>query len=103
MREEKSERGLYKVVRVVYYYGMTTTTSPIQSIELDFAYDEDDLAEALQRVSANVDVSYKIVTLEGPGGGWPVIRWYGTRNWLIELLRGSYGMDEDEIAEIIVD
>lgn len=75
---------------------MTTTT--LKTIELDFAYDEDDLATALFNTLNGIDVTYKIVNLAGPGGGWPVIRFTGAEEALTELLVGPYDMDDEDVA-----
>lgn len=76
-------------------------TDEPKSIELDFAYDEDDLAEALVRALEGLDVTYRIEKLRGPGGGWPVIRFNGTDRELRKLLRGPYTMDEEDVTDLL--
>lgn len=47
-------------------------------IDLDYAYDENNVEEALARFLKNNDLTDKVTThvivQVGPGGGWPIVR-----------------------------
>ncbi len=47
------------------------------SIELDVAVEPNELADFLVAVDSKYVVTSEIVTLRGPGGGWPVVRFSG--------------------------
>lgn len=76
-------------------------TDEVKTVELDFAYDEDDLSEALVRATQDFDLSYRIVNLKGPGGGWPVIKFTGTNRELRRFARTVYQMGKEDVAEFI--
>ena len=46
-------------------------------------------------------IEYEVVEEKGPGGGWPIIEYTGTKEQLIPLMAvmSPYGYDEEEITE----
>jgi hypothetical protein len=72
------------------------------SIELDFAYDEDTVEEALLRVTAayNGKLLPTVVDASGPGGGWPIVRWttFDQATMVRMIEEYTQGTVEDAIA-----
>ncbi len=48
---------------------------------------------------------YKVLTPKGPGGGWPIIEYSGTKEQLMPILvcLDAFGRDEEELAEVLKD
>lgn len=63
-------------------------------IRVDFYYDDDNLEDALERAFEGYDLTYEVITKQGPGGGWPVVEITGDREELARWLINSYD-DED--------
>jgi hypothetical protein len=67
---------------------------------LDFCYDGDFIASA-REIEQMHDVKLKLESTAGPGGGWPGVSFYGTKENLIKLLKESYGDDDGDFIEDI--
>lgn len=63
-------------------------------IEVDFAWDQDEesLENALKDSFDGYDLEYKVITENGPAGGWPVIKAEGDRRTLEKWLNEQYGI-----------
>lgn len=60
-----------------------TATAPILTYQTDLAWGDDadgpgSLDETLVMLTAGTEITYRIVELHGPGGGWPDVKFYGT-------------------------
>jgi hypothetical protein len=46
---------------------------------------------------------YKVLAAEGPGGGWPLIEYSGTKKQLLPIIAclDAFGRDETELAEVL--
>jgi len=64
------------------------------SIVLDMAYDEPTLEEAIIRVETEFGLKLEVVNENGPGGGWPEIKFIGDKSEIIRFLDEAYGMDD---------
>ena len=67
------------------------------SIELDLAYDEDTVEEAIARIESehHGKLHGEVTDAEGPGGGWPVVFWTTTdMATMVKFLRAYAGDDE---------
>jgi len=76
------------------------------SIDLDFAYDEDTVEEGLARFLKNTtetpdDVTATVVIENGPGGGWPIVR-FATRKQsaMHDVIVGYAGGDMSDAVDI---
>lgn len=79
-------------------------TQPTHKVtHLDFCYDGDFIVTA-REIEKMHDVKLKLENTSGPGGGWPVVSFYGTKENLVKLLKESYddedGFLQDDIEEI---
>jgi hypothetical protein len=81
--ETKQERDAF--VRSLELGG----TDEVKTIELDVA--EQDLLEALLEMTEGTTISYRVVKLHGPGGGWPVVAFTGKDRELRRMLVDHYG------------
>ena len=43
------------------------------------------------------EMAFSVIQWNGPGGGWPIIEYYGTREQLEKLLREQFGSDDDDV------
>lgn len=58
------------------------------SIELDVCYDSTTLEALLFELSVDLEsITYRVVQHAGPGGGWPVVRFVGTKADVEALVR----------------
>jgi hypothetical protein len=81
--ETKQERDAF--VRSLELGG----TDEVKTIQLDVA--EQDLLEALLEMTEGTTISYRVVKLHGPGGGWPVVAFTGKDRELRRMLVDHYG------------
>lgn len=63
------------------------------TIELDIVNESEDLDVILPRMTEGFSISYEVVTLEGPGGGWPVVRFCGSTEELTRMLENEWFPD----------
>lgn len=76
---------------------MTNTTT----IELDIVNESEALDVILPRMTEGYDgITYSVVTLDGPGGGWPLVRFTGPRNSIQAMLDNEYVGDPIETYEV---
>ena len=67
------------------------------SLELDVAYD-DTLEQQLFDLALDLEsITYRVVEPNGPGGGWPVVRFAGSEGDIRSLV-ARYSPDDDEHA-----
>ena len=73
------------------------------SVELDVVTDEEagPLSEFLAIAKQDYDLSTRVVSEEGPGGGWPVVEISGPSDNVQRFLVAEYGMDSREANEYI--
>jgi hypothetical protein len=69
-------------------------------IELDIAFDDEaPLKECVDELTEGLLVVPSVVTMQGPGGGWPLVRFSADdREELLELI-DRYWADDSEQAE----
>lgn len=73
----------------------------VASIKLDVAYDsKNSLKDFLKNVKL-YKIGYEIITMDGPGAGWPLIRFYGPIDKLKDFYINEYGGDEDDFYEFV--
>lgn len=90
----------------------SASKAPRLSIELDWVFDlaeEDD--EAADRAKLDEDLavtvaqfhleSAEVVDFHGPAGGWPLVRFTGHRDTVIELVRDYVEGDPVLVAEMM--
>ena len=62
----------------------------------------DPKSKGLKKLLKKHNVKMKILTMDGPGGGWPEVEMEGSKEDLIAVLSDSeYGWDDPELAEYI--
>lgn len=68
-------------------------TDEVKTIELDVAleHDGENLLDVLVDMTEGSSIAYRVVTLNGPGGGNPVIAFTGKDRELRHMLREKYG------------
>ena len=79
----------YKDAEVIIKEDDTAELNESAAYEVDMAI-EGNVEEAIEEMlkSNNAEgIQYKIVTLNGPGGGWPVVRFYGDEAKVEEFLK----------------
>ena len=71
-------------------------------VDLDFAYDEDTVEEALARFLGMNGLAGTITTYvvdpAGPGGGWPIVRFFYSTPADLDRLLDAYGLDAEDKA-----
>lgn len=73
------------------------------SIDLDIAYDEGSFKSAVDDLVGDLYVMASVVTMDGPGGGWPLVR-FSADSWEpINDLIDRYFDDDPEQAEWVKD
>ena len=74
------------------------------TVELDFdiAVDDEEFDEVIKDICDEYHLTYEITQAEGPGGGWPVVKFTGTKSNVINYLR-YYSDDEETPAEELLD
>lgn len=76
------------------------------NITLDVAFDnEEEFPEFLEEIRKNFELEVTIVNENGPAGGWPEIKFEGTKENLTRFMREHYSSgdkesDDDLIAAI---
>lgn len=77
----------------------TNTARFLVSEELDVSYggehDGEGIGDSLTFLLSHDDIHPECVRIVGPGGGWPVYRFHGTRANLIELYKRYYLFDDN--------
>jgi hypothetical protein len=70
----------------------TTTEKVLVSEALDLSYPPThQVGDTLAYLIKGLEVHPEVLDLSGPGGGWPVYRFHGTRLQLVELYSRYYG------------
>lgn len=59
-------------------------------ITLDVAFDTETPEETLDEIARDYSISYEIVNENGRGGGWPEVKFEGTKDNLTTMLRNCY-------------
>jgi hypothetical protein len=76
----------------------------LYSLELDWGNDKTNTEEKVladvKKISGSLH-KMEVLTMRGPGGGWPVVRVVGTQAELKNLLKAYCDGDEIEIADFL--
>ncbi len=66
------------------------------TIQLDTCYNEqtETIEGVIADFSAELGITGTVVNPHGPGGGWPIVEWKGTKEQLRKLAIVHYGADE---------
>lgn len=83
---------------------MTAATNTKTTVQLDMAFEDETMEEAIGKLEVEYGVKIVIVNRSGPGGGWPVIDATGHSDQLYAMLRSEtngWGMDDDWALETI--
>lgn len=78
-----------EIIRIGHDNGVVANINESAAYEVDMAI-EGNIEEAIEEMlkSNNAEgIQYKIVTLNGPGSGWPVVRFYGDEAKVEEFLK----------------
>lgn len=70
--------------------------------EIDMAYEEDTLGQAVQNVEARFEIVCEVIKEVGPAGGSPVVSLTGPRDKIEDALRHGWNLDDDELAEYLL-
>lgn len=71
-------------------------------IILDVAFDTETPEETLNEIAADYGIDYTIINDNGPAGGWPEVKFAGTKENLAHMIRNCYASgDEDQDQEVI--
>jgi len=54
--------------------------------------------DAAALLAQMMPVDFKVLTEHGPAGGWPIVRFMGSRTDLEELIRRYNGFGEDDVT-----
>ena len=70
------------------------------SIELDIAFDDEQpFKQGVDELTRALRVVPSVVTMEGPGGGWPLVRFSSDSRRDLETVVDRYWSDDLEQAE----
>lgn len=78
------------------------------TVELDTVFgeasDEETIEDTCSKLAAGVaGIRWKVVNLHGPGGGWPIVEWNGTRGQLYHLLLDHYDFTVEDAQDWLKD
>lgn len=69
----------------------------VVAVTQDLAYEEESLEECIAQMSADFGVSISVLELEGPGGGWPLVKIVGYADKVRTILHDAWGMTDPDI------
>ena len=72
------------------------------TVQLDTCYNEqtETIDGVIADFSAEFDITGTVVDPHGPGGGWPIVEWTGTKDQLRKLAMAHYGADETMLETV---
>lgn len=73
------------------------------SVEVDFAIavDDEEFDEVIKDICDEYHLTYEITQAEGPGGGWPVVKFTGSKANVIEYLKFYEDDDSADAEELL--
>lgn len=73
------------------------------TVDLDIAFEQGDLLEALMLITKDYDsITYRVIELQGSGGGWPNVRFSGTMPDLSAFLLEYTAGDREWAEELLL-
>lgn len=82
---------------------MTTTTYNLNAVTLDIAHEGETLADALFVMTKDLDsLTYRVIDPQGPGAGWPVVRFQGDMSDIVALTMVYADGDANEAYALLM-